>query len=624
MLSAPTLDPMLGDNAVVQRGQPIRIRGTAGGREIVTVGFANETKTIRADRNGRWSAQFLPMEAGGPYRLEARGRDSKVATADNLMVGDVWLCSGQSNMEWPLQKALGGESEVAGANDPQLRLLKVPQRRETAPAMSLAPDVRWQPTTPQSAASFSAACYFMARALRQSHGVAVGAIDSTWGGTAIHSWMDDAGVGATGGAEDLQLLREYRRDPKLTVAKYGERWNGWWRERSGDPAGREPWHSSDRLSWTEMPKIALWETWGVPALADFNGAMWVRKRFTLTSQQAAQSGTLSLGAIDDFDRTFVNGEAVGQTFMYNRPRDYPVGPGILRAGENEVLTYVLDTGGGGGLWSSPETLRLTFADGTVRPLGEHWQYSMISEQVGIPPLPPWDEGAGATLLYNGMIAPLGAAGLKGVAWYQGEADVGKPDYAARLAALMKVWRGQFADPQLPFLIVGLAGFGQPTSRPAASNWAALIDDQRQAAQADGRAALISAIDIGERNDIHPPNKQELGRRLALAAEALAYRSDKGALAPKPLDASREGATVVVRFDKPVVSYGGAPVSVELCGESQASCRYAVAKANGPILIVSNDGHPATRVRYAWADFPIVNLYGPQRLPVPPFELPIGR
>jgi sialate O-acetylesterase len=621
--AAPMLDPMFGDHAVIQRGQPIRVRGTAEPREQVVVTLAGQSKAVRADRQGNWTAELPAMPAGGPYRLEARGDDGSAAAADGLMVGDVWLCSGQSNMEWPLKKALNGEGEVAGASDTQLRLMKVPQRRKLAPATSLAPGVRWQPTEPGSATNFSAACYFMARALRQSHGIAIGAIDSTWGGTAIHSWMDDASVRATGGARDVELLQEYRKDPKGTVAKFGDRWNSWWREHSGDATGNEPWHSSDRLGWTAMPMIALWETWGVPALADYNGAMWVRTRFTLTPQQAAQAATLSLGAIDDFDRTFVNGEAVGQTFMYDRPREYAVRSGLLKAGENEVLVYILDTGGGGGLWSSPETLKLTLTDGTVRPLANGWQYSMIPAEVGSPPLPPWDEGAGVTVLYNGMIAPLGPIGLKGVAWYQGEADVGKQNYDERLAAWMKSWRGQFGDPELPFLIVGLAGFGQPVSAPVASSWAALIDDQRKAAESDGHAALVSAIDIGEHNDIHPPNKQEVARRLTLAAEAIAYGNAKGALGPKPLSASHSAGGIVVRFDKPVTSYGAAvPVGFELCAETQASCRYASARADGSTVVITGDDRPATRVRYAWADFPIVNLYGPERLPVPPFEIAI--
>jgi len=621
-VAAPTLDPVFGDNAVIQRDRPILVRGTAQPGEQVTVSLTSQKRAARADRQGRWTAELPAMPAGGPYRLEVRGAGGSVAAADDLMIGDVWLCSGQSNMEWPLKQALGGEGEVAGANDPQLRLMKVPKRREMAPATSLAPDVRWQPTTPQSAAGFSAACYFMAHSLRESQGVAIGAIDSTWGGTAIHSWMDDSGVRATGGAIDVELLREYRRDPKGTVAKFGDRWSEWWRQHSGDPAGQEPWRSSDRLSWTAMPKIGLWESWGVPALADFNGAMWGRVTFTLTAEQAAQGATLSLGPIDDFDRSYVNGEAVGQTFNYNRPREYAVRPGLLKTGKNEVLLYILDTGGGGGMWGSPDALKLTLADGTVRPLGEGWQYSMIRADIGTPPLPPWDEGAGVSVLYNGMIAPLGPIGLKGVAWYQGEADVGKHNYEDRLAAWMKSWRAQFGDPELPFLIIGLAGFGQPGTAPAESNWAALIDDQRKAAEADKHAALVPAIDIGERGDIHPPNKQEVGRRLALAAEMIAYGNEKGALAPKVLGATRAGSEVVVRFNQPVQSRGGMPVGFELCGDTQASCRYAAARAAGSTVSIADDGRPVTRVRYAWGDYPIVNVYGPEMLPVPPFELPI--
>ena len=621
--AAPSLDPMFGDHAVVQRDAPVRVRGTAAPGERLTVSFAGQTRAARADRRGIWTAQFAAAAAGGPYRIEAVGADGKAAAADEVMVGDVWLCSGQSNMEWPLAKALNGEGEVAGANDLQLRLMKVPQNRALAPQESLAPSVGWKPTTAESAANFSAACYFMARALRQSHGVPIGAIDSTWGGTAIHSWMDEAAVRSTGGAADVEMLRRYRTDPERTVRDYGSRWTNWWRAQSGDRPGIEPWRVSDRLQWTPAPEIGLWEEWGDPALANYNGAMWARVRFTLTPQEAAQGATLSLGAIDDFDRSFVNGEAVGQTFMYDRPRVYPVRSGLLKPEVNEVVVYVLDTGGGGGFWSPPETLKLVLADGTEKPLGTGWEYSLVPAEIGTPPLPPWDNAPGVTTLYNGMIAPLGIIRLKGVAWYQGEADVGKEDYDLRLGAMMQSWRRQFGDPQLPFLIVGLAGFGQPVTGPGASSWAALIDDQRKAAAADPRTALVSAIDIGERNDIHPPNKQEVGRRLALAAESLVY-GGKGALGPKPLSATRTAGGIVVDLDLPISAYGGnAPLGFELCGETQESCRYAQARVEGARVVIADDGRPATRVRHAWADFPIINLYGPERLPAPPFELSIG-
>ena len=620
--AAPALDLVFSDHAVIQRDAPIRLRGTARAGEKVTVSFAGQTRSVTAGKGGRWAADFPALQAGGPYRVEVRDSDGST-TAEDVMVGDVWLCSGQSNMEFPLKNALNGEGEVDGANDLQLRLLKVPRNRVVAPQESLAREVKWKPTSPDSAKDFSAACYFMARRLRDSHRVTIGAIDSTWGGTAVHSWMPEAAVRATGGGPDVDLIKRYRADPEGTARAYAGRWSNWWLERSGDAPGSEPWRASDRLAWRPIPRMTFWEQWGDPAFADFNGAIWARVRFTLTAEEAAQGTTLHLGAIDDFDRSFVNGEAVGQTFRYDKPRAYSLRPGLLKAGVNEVVVYVLDTGGGGGFWGPAEQLKLTFANGSEKPIGEGWQFSVIRNEVGTPPLPPWDQYPGVTTLYNGMIAPLGPIRVKGVAWYQGEADVGNPGYDQRLAAMMKSWREQFGDPKLPFLIVGLAGYGQPLSAPAASSWAALIDEQRKAAFADGHAVMVSAIDIGERSDIHPPNKQEVARRLALAADAMVYL--KGGMTPPELyRAHRETRGIILSFDKNLTVYGGqAPLGMELCGESQASCRYANARVDGPAIIVADDGRPATRVRYAWADYPIVNVYGPERLPVPPFEIAIG-
>ncbi|MEO5775125.1 MAG: sialate O-acetylesterase [Sphingomicrobium sp.] len=619
--ASPTIDPAFGDHAVVQRGAPVRVRGTANPGEQVTVALAGQTRNAKAGKDGLWAADFPALAEGSTYRLEVHGKDGSTTSSGDLVAGDVWLCSGQSNMEYPLYRAMNAEGDVANANDPQLRLMKVPQNRQTAPQTFLAQDVKWRPTTPESAKQFSAACYFMARALRQSHGVPVGAIDSTWGGTEIRAWMDDAAVRSTGGAEEIALLQEYRRDPQAMIRKFDSLWENWWRTHTN---GAPPWLASDRLSWTPMLRIGLWEQWGDPKFADFNGAIWARVRFTLTPEQAAQGATLSLGAIDDLDRTFVNGQVAGQTSGYNLPRNYMLRPGVLKAGGNEVVVYVLDTGGGGGFWSPPEMLKLSFADGSSKPLAEGWQYSVIPAEVGVPPTPPWDQGVSATTLYNGMIAPLGPIHLKGAAWYQGEADVGRSGYDQRLLAMMKSWRGQFREPQLSFLIVGLAGFGPMASKPTASGWAATINEQRKGTDADPRSALVSAIDIGVPADIHPTNKQEVGRRLTLAAETLAYGDPKGVLEPKPLRAARNASAVVVTFDKPVISYSGAPVGVELCAETQDSCRYANAQLDGSTMIVAGDGKPATRVRYAWADYPIVNVYGPERLPVPPFELPIAQ
>ncbi len=222
-----------------------------------------------------------------------------------------------------------------------------------------------------------------------------------------------------------------------------------------------------------------------------------------------------------------------------------------------------------------------------------------------------------------MIAPLGPLGLKGVAWYQGEADVGVPGYDRRLAAWMADWRGQFRDASLPFLIVGLAGWGKPTSKPVESGWAALIDEQRIGVQRDPQAGLISAIDLGVPTDIHPANKQEVGRRLALAARKIAYGDPAGIVAALPVAATRSGNGIVVTFTKPLQTLSGSSaIAFELCGVGPGTCRYANAQVRGNDVELGGDDQPVAKVRYAWADYPLVNVYDEDLLPVPVFELPV--
>jgi sialate O-acetylesterase len=347
----------------------------------------------------------------------------------------------------------------------------------------------------------------------------------------------------------------------------------------------------------------------------------MRERVTLTPAEAAGTATLSLGAADDMDQTFVNGIPVGGRNDPANPRSYPVPKGVLKAGSNEVIVFVRNAWGEGGFRGPADRFALTFAGGHSKPLSSGWEYSRIADQVGGPPVAPWEGPNGVSTIYNAMVAPLGPLGVKGVAWYQGEADVGQTGYDRRLAAWMANWRTQFRDPNLPFLIVGLAGFGKPVSHPVESGWAALINEQRVAVQRDPRSALASAIDLGNPVDIHPSDKQEVGRRLALSAHQLVYR-DGGTVGSMPASAIRQGNGVVVTFTKPLQILSGANANAfELCGAAAGSCRYADARVQGRTVTLTGDGQPATRVRYAWADYPIVNLYDMDMLPVPVFEVP---
>jgi sialate O-acetylesterase len=616
-VAAPTLDPQFGDHAVIQRGKPVLLSGTAAARERLTVTFAGQSKRTTADADGRWQAQFPAHAAGASLTINVTGADGSAGSAD-VAVGDVWLCSGQSNMEYPVRRALNSDGEVQNAGGADLRLMKVPQQMADVPARSFAKAPSWKPTSPDAVKDFSAACYFMARELRASEKVPIGAIDDSWGATPVREWMDEASVRAGGEGALVDLIELHRTDPPQALRAFGDVWGAWWRSKTSDAPGAEPWRASDRLAWKAVPQLSYWDAWG-PEWKTFDGAAWFRRRFTLTPAQAAQGATLSLGVFDDMDQTWVNGVPVGGTNDWSAERNYALPAGVLHPGPNEVLVYVRDNWGPGGMAGPAEKVRLTLADGNAKPLGDAWQYSVIDNAVGAPPTPPWSGVTGVSMIYNAMIAPLGPLGFKGVAWYQGEADVGEPGYGRRLAAWMANWRARFRDPRLPFVIVGLAGWGTPQSQPKESGWAALINEQRLAVKKDPRTALVSAIDLGEWTDIHPANKQEVGRRLALAARTVAYESD-GKIGPLPLSATRTGNAVVVKFTKPLrVLSGSRPIGFELCA---ASCRFADARVNGDTVEIANDGRPVTRVRYAWADYPIVNLYDQDLLPAPVFELPV--
>ena len=615
--AAPAIDPQFGSHAVIQRAKPVTLSGTAAPGERVAVSFAGATRQAVADKSGRWRADFPARLAGGPYTINLGGSVS----SEDVMVGDVWLCSGQSNMEYPLRRALNGDGEVQSAGDPDLRLMKVAQQLSDVPEAAFAKVPAWQRSAPDTAKDFSAACFFMVRDLRKTEKVPIGAIDDTWGGTPIRAWMSEAAARSSGNAEQADLLDLYRRDQTQAIRRFGDQWGAWWRSKTNDAVGQEPWAASDRLTWSAVPSLTFWDNWG-PEWKAWIGSAWVRDRVTLTPAEAAQSATLSLSAIDDLDWTFVNGVPVGGKNDPANPRSYAVPKGVLKPGVNEVLVFVRNVWGGGGLAGPAESFALKFGDGRSKPLATGWQVSRIADNVGDPPTPPWSNSSGVSTIYNAMVAPLGTFGVKGVAWYQGEADVGKVDYDKRLAAWMSNWRAQFRDPDLPFLIIGLAGWGKPVSHPVESGWASLINEQRLAVVRDPRTALISATDLGEPADIHPANKQEVGRRLALAAYQLVYR-DKGAVGPLPVSAARTGNNVVVTFDKPLQVLSSASANAfELCGAAVGACTYADARVDGNKVTITGNGQPVTRVRYAWADYPVINLYDLDMLPAPVFELPI--
>lgn len=608
------LAPIWTDHAVVQRDAPITVTGYAAPRTKVAGQFGSTAAQAVADAAGQFVLRFpaRPAAADGVDLVVSAGNET--LARHDLLVGDVWLCSGQSNMEFPVTRALNGEMEAGMANDPLLRVIEVPKTIAYTPQRAFGRDTAWQAASRASIAGFSAACYFMARELRKRLGVPVGAIHASWGGSQLRPWLAPEAGQALYGAAEMTALRQYEADPLAAVTAFAPRWTQWYREATG---GSEPWNDPALLTWQAVPEIKGWLAWeGTPLATHATGTVWLRRQITLTRAQAAAGAVLTLGVLDDMDMTWVNGKPVGNTFGWDTQREYRLPPAYLREGVNEVMVAVTNTYANGGFASTPDKLSLRIAGGETIALADGWRFAIAPAKT-YPPRTAWDANAGIGVMHNRMIAPLGTFALKGAAWYQGESDVDTPGYADRLKALIAGWRARFGA-DLAVEIVQLANYSPVQLAPGPSTWAALRDEQRRVAAADPHAALVSAIDIGERSDIHPANKLALGQRLALAAT--------GGKLPMPLSAVREAGGIRIRFtgiEGGLHAWSGPdPLGVELCGAGGADCRYVRAAIAGDSLLLPLDGRPVAQVRYAWADSPVVNLFDGRALPVPGFALDV--
>jgi sialate O-acetylesterase len=626
--SVLTLGPLFQDHAVLQRDRPIAVWGTAAPGDEVTVAFAGQQTTVDADEAGRWTAQLPAVAAGGPYSLEVSANLEASHTISDILVGDVFLCSGQSNMEFSVVRSRGGLFAAGQSANERIRLMTIPHAGAPQPADEFETTPTWQRADPKSVGAFSAACYFFGREVHERHDVPVGLLNASWGGTAIEPWVGEAGLRQIDGFDTrLDLLELFARDEDAANRGFGKVWEGWWRHH--DTSRGEPWTSGGAGTWTEVPGLNNWKTWGVPALENHNGMVWYRRSFTLSAAQAETPATLSLGGIDEVDQTWVNGLVIRNTFGWGAPRTYTLPAGTLRAGENVVVVNVLSTWDAGGLIGPAEAMALTLEDGTRISLGDEWHYRVVPLSMGRPPRAPWETISGLTTLYNAMIAPIGPFGLRGVAWYQGETNADAPaGYEALLGGLMASWRAQFGD-DLPFLIVQLPNFGAVPTEPTESNWADLRDAQRRAAAADARAGLVVTIDIGETGDIHPSNKRDVGLRLARAARRVVYGEPVSPSGPVAARAHRDPAGVVVTFidvEGGLETYSASEaIAFELCGAGPDSCRFVAGTVDQSRVVLPVEASPEwtpSRVRFCWGPSPLCNLSDESGLPAGPFEIAI--
>jgi sialate O-acetylesterase len=622
----PLLHPLFTDHVVFQRDVPVPVWGWVEPGQRVKVDLASQTVETTADADGKWMAKFGPYPAGGPHELSVTS-GTKAQTVKDILVGDVWICSGQSNMEWPLFAANNAQEEIASANHPKLRLFTVPKKIALEPTTSV--DASWEVCTPETAGQFSAVGYFFGRELQRELNVPVGLIDSSWGGTICEAWVSAGSLKTMKDFESaLALIEKESANPSKLPQDFAAAMLTWWKKSDPGSNDQPSWADPkfDATSWKTMPLPGHWEGKGLP---EFDGIAWFRKEIMLPEGWEGKEIALSLGAIDDRDSTFVNGIEVGHMESWNAPRNYKVPAGVFKAGRNVIAVRVLDTAGLGGFAGPDKDLKLTLSgDDKAEPitLAGDWSFK-ASTPLGELTSPPEAESNNpnrVTVLYNGMIAPLKPFAIKGAIWYQGESNAGRASqYRTLLPTMIKDWRASFEVGDFPFYIVQLANFMEVRNEPMESGWAELREAQFLATRALPNVGIGLAIDIGDAKDIHPRNKQEVGRRLALSALANAFGKDIECSGPVFKSKEIQGNTVRLTFDH----FGGGLASkgseklegFAIAGED-GKFVWADATIEGETVVVSSPKvEKPVNVRYAWADNPICNLYNQVGLPAVPFR-----
>ncbi|WP_435007305.1 sialate O-acetylesterase [Tundrisphaera lichenicola] len=622
----PFLHPLFTDHVVLQRDAPLPIWGWAEPGSRIKVALAGQSVETTADDQGKWLVKFGPYPAGGPHTLSVSG--PKTVEIRDILVGDVWICSGQSNMEWPVNRADRPEQEIAAADHPRIRLFTVPKKISLEPQVTV--DASWEVCSPETVGEFSAVGYFFGKDLERELNVPIGLIDSSWGGTIAEAWVSDESLTPMGDFDSAlgQIRQALAEEKGKTPLKFEEAMAAWWKKN--DPGSSEDPNWSDlkfdAKGWQSMELPGHWEEKGLP---DFDGIAWFRKEFELPEGWADKELTLSLGAIDDRDTTWINGVEVGHMNQFNSKRDYKVPAGVAKASRNVIAVRVLDTSGQGGFAGSKEDMKLTIAgEDNAEPisLAGPWSYK-ASTPLGELSTPPESENSNpnrVTVLYNGMIAPLKPFPIKGAIWYQGESNAGRPaQYRKLLPTLIRDWREKFGVGEFPFLIVQLANYMKRQPQPANSNWAELREAQYLTTKVLPRAGVALAIDIGDATDIHPTNKQEVGRRLALDALAIGHGKDVEFSGPVFKSLEIQGNKARLSFDHVgagLVAAGGDKLEGFAIAGEDGQYHWADATIDGDTVVVSSTEveHPKT-VRYAWADNPACNLYNQDGLPAVPFR-----
>jgi sialate O-acetylesterase len=617
----PLVSPMFGDNMVLQRGKSIRFWGWTKPGESVSVELDGKTATAVAAPDSRWQVEMKSPAPGGPYTVKIISPGQQVILHE-ILVGDVWLCGGQSNMELGLARTRHGTNEIAAADHPEIRLFKVQSQVAYSPA--LVPQGTWKICSPQTVAEnggFSAVAYYFGMKLQDELHVPIGLIEDCVGGTPAESWISPESLHKLGDFDEP--LAEIQRLHAQGGPEYGS-FLMHWLDEYDIGLKNSGWAAPD-LDESGWQSVRIPGGFSDSGLADEPGICWFRKEFTLPDPLPPGLAVLHLGSIDKMDTSYLNGHWVGASSWVENPRTYFIAEGLLHPGRNVLAVRVFKLKSGDGFLGRPDEIRLTLGNETSIPLAGEWKGKLSVDARPPHPLPLTSENYPTmpAVLYEGMIKPVAPFTIRGAIWYQGEANFQRAhQYRVLLPMLISDWRQLFQEGDFPFYIVSLPAFMHHRDEAGDDAWAELREAQALTAQKVKNSALAVTVDTGDPDNIHPQDKEVVGDRLALCALAGAYNEKITSAGPTYDSVSTLPGALKIRFkhtEGGLVVKGGKPGEFCVAGADR-KWHWADANIEGDCVVVSSADVPEpVAARYAWQAYPVATLYNGAGLPAVPFR-----
>lgn len=628
------LSGLFGDDMVLQRQKAIKFYGTAAAKAVFDIEFAGKKQKVNATGNGKWEITFPAMEAGGPYKLRVTSDSS--FTLKNILIGDVWVCSGQSNMEWVLRRAFNGPYELKKANYNDIRFLTVPKNAASFATEEIK-NASWKTCTTANAWEFSAVAYFFARTLSERYKVPIGIIHTSWGGTPAESWISNEAISTH---PDFKLkadslLHAFKNGSTIEALQkkvYMERSFPYLKKLQEKDRGYIEGWSKTQYNDTEWKTLVIPGTLEQQGLGDYKGSIWLRKHVIIPVAMAGQDLTLVMEKLNERDITYFNGTEVGRVSGFGGKRVYRIPKEIINKGENIISIRLEAFDRPAGFEAKDASIirleqMVETNDPTTIPLAGEWKYAQGLAAAAYPEQPKAGINVSAlpSVLYNGMIAPLKKLAVKGFLWYQGENNAGRAfQYRTLFPLLINDWRKQFNQGDLPFIFTQLSGYGPITSEPVDHFWAELREAQSQTLSLPNTGMAVT-IDVGDPYDIHPLNKQVVGKRLAAQAMHMVYGDQDQATSPLYESMRLSGDSIRLKFShtgKNLISKGGAPKGFAIAGADKKFV-WANAKIDGDEIVVWLWKVKPVAVRYAWTGSPVesngANVFNTEGFPLSPFR-----